>query len=364
MKTGKTLTELAQEIERQNAAKADYVAPTTAMTMEAVANDPKSIGLVLADTGRFGINDLAHKQIAEHVKIPTAYYDRMRQDAPDLLAANVNRWFTDNPSKRMVRTLFGNARAVLSNGFRPLDNYDYCNAILPVLAERKLEIVSCDVTEKKLYIKAIDKQEFQVPIGYRMGDGSHKIFDVCCPCFIASNSEVGFGRITLDTGVYTRACTNLVWFAEGGFKRTHVGARHEVTDGVLNLDAILSDHTKTKTDEALWLQLRDVLKSAFKVEHVTKRIEQLTATAENPIDGKVEKVVTLAAERFGLNEGERDNVLRHLIQGGSLTQYGLHAAITRAAQDADDYDRATEMEYLGGRVVSLPRTEWQALNAA
>jgi hypothetical protein len=369
MKTGKTLTELAAEIERQNLTKDDYVTPSTAMSIVPGLNPETgtwgTTHLELKDTGRFGIKDIAHKQIAEHVKIPAPYYDRMRAEAPQLLADNVNHWFKSNPTKRMVRTLDGNARAVLSNSYRPLDNFDFANAILPVIAERKLEIVSCDITERRLYLKAIDKQEFQVPVGYKMGDGSHRIFDVCCPVFIASNSEVGFGRVVLETGVYTKACTNLAWFADGGFKRTHVGARHEVTDGVQNIDALLSERTKAKTDEALWMQLRDVLKSAFQGDRITKRIEMLTAAAENKIDGAVEKVVTTAADRFGLNEGERNSVLRHLIEGGSLTQYGLHAAFTRAAADVDDYDRATEMEYMGGKVVTLPRTEWQAIaNAA
>jgi hypothetical protein len=53
-----------------------------------------------------------------------------------------------------------------------------------------------------------------------------------------------------------------------------------------------------------------------------------------------------------------------LIEGGSLTQYGLHAAVTRAAQDVADYDRATELEYAGGKIIELPKTEWKVLSEA
>lgn len=369
MKTGKSLTDLAVEIERQSKTKRDYVAPTTAMQLvvEPGAGDaaPPVVKLDLKDTGRFGINGLAHGQIQEHVKIGSKYYDRMLRDAPDLLAANVNHWFVKESAPRMVRTLDGNARAVLSNGYRPLDNFDFCNAILPILAERKLEVMSCEVTERRLYIKAVDEALFRdVPVGYKMGDGSHQIFDTCAPAFIASNSEVGYGRLTLDTGVYTRACTNLCLWSDGGMKRTHVGARHEMTEGVQNIDALLSERTKQKTDEALWLQVRDVMKAAFDEGRFKARAERLAEAAQNRIEGKVEKVVEVVAERFSLNDGERENVLRHLIEGGKLSQYGLHAALTRAAQDADDYDRATEIEYLGGRVIELPRTEWQTLARA
>lgn len=65
-----------------------------------------------------------------------------------------------------------------------------------------------------------------------------------------------------------------------------------------------------------------------------------------------------------IRRGERESIFKHLIEGGSLTQYGLHGAITRAAQDVASYDRATELEYLGARVVELPRAEWARLNEA
>lgn len=70
------------------------------------------------------------------------------------------------------------------------------------------------------------------------------------------------------------------------------------------------------------------------------------------------------AERFGLDETESASVFRNLIEGGNLTQYGLHAAVTRAAQDADTYDRATELEYMGGRIVELPANDWTRIAEA
>jgi hypothetical protein len=134
---------------------------------------------------------------------------------------------------------------------------------------------------------------------------------------------------------------------------------------VEDLEEVLTDATKRKTMEALWMQVRDVLASAFDHEIVAKRIEQMAATAENKLPAaSVEKVIEVVQERFGLNGDERNSVFEHLIAGGSLTQYGLANAITRTAQDAGDYDRATELEYMGGKVIELPRTEWAALAEA
>jgi len=373
MKIGRSLQELAGEIARQKVTKHDYVASTRAVEMAVwpqlvEAGTVPSVVMNLGDQGRFGIigiNDLAHDQIAEHVKIPKPYYERMRKEAPDLLATNVDRWFEKYPADRLLRTLDGKLRAFLSNSYRPLDNFDFASAILPVLADRNLEIMSCDITERRLYIKAVDTKLFKdVPVGYKMGDGSHRIFDTCAPAFIASNSEVGFGTLILETGVYTRACTNMALWSDGGMRRRHVGAKHHLTEGIENIDAVLSERTKQKTDEALWMQVRDVLNASFEPRHLSRRLERLELAAGNRIEGKVQKVVEVAATRFALNSTEQESVLRHLIEGGSLSQYGLHAAVTRTAQDAVDYDRATELEYLGGRIIELPQTEWEQISLA
>ena len=55
----------------------------------------------------------------------------------------------------MVRTLDDRIRAFVSNKYRRLDNFDLIEAVLPTLEEGNANIVSCEVTEKYLYLKAI-----------------------------------------------------------------------------------------------------------------------------------------------------------------------------------------------------------------
>jgi hypothetical protein len=54
-------------------------------------------------------------------------------------------------------------------------------------------------------------------------------------------------------------------------------------------------------------------------------------------------------------------VLTHLIEGGDLSQYGLMNAVTRTAEDAQSYDRASELEAAGAVVLDLHPTEWREL---
>lgn len=355
MKTGRTLSELAAEIERQANAKRDLVAPVSELRMVNLDDKP---GLQVGPTEHYGINEIAHDQIATFTGIPGKYYDRCRLQNPALLAHNVNTWFeNEKDNNRLVRTLDGTTRAFLSDKYRPLENVDLAEAVIPVLLDMQLEVLSCEITERKLYLKCVDQSiNRDIPRGHRMGDGSHTIFDTCVPALIVSNSEVGYGQLSVETGVWTRACTNMAVFGKE-MKKRHVGARHELTaDTVMEL---LSDETRMATDKALWLQVRDVVKGAFDEARFQARMDKIAGTVEQKFEADPVKVVDFTAKRFGMTDGERSSVLTHLINGGSLTRYGLHSAVTRAAEDASSYDRASEFERFGGLIIDLPKSEWQ-----
>src|SRR5262245_35277487 len=84
LKSGMTLTDLAAEIVRRSEAKVDLVADTRNVSLDAD-------GRLHVGDREFGVNAIAHQQIATHADIPAKYYERMRAEAPDLLANNVNR---------------------------------------------------------------------------------------------------------------------------------------------------------------------------------------------------------------------------------------------------------------------------------
>ena len=72
----------------------------------------------------------------------------------------------------------------------------------------------------------------------------------------------------------------------------------------------------------------------------------------------------VASKTFNLNQGESDGVLNHLIRGGDLSAYGLLNAITRTAQDVESYDRSTELEAIGSKVLALPKSTWREIALA
>jgi hypothetical protein len=68
--------------------------------------------------------------------------------------------------------------------------------------------------------------------------------------------------------------------------------------------------------------------------------------------------------RYAWNDAERAGVLRSLISGGDLSGYGLINAVTHYSQDVEEYDRATEFEAVGGKLIELPAKEWKELAEA
>jgi hypothetical protein len=364
MKTGKSLVELATEIQRRAENKKDLVASTKNIGM--YYNSPKDGAILSVGDHGFAINDIAHSQIGAHTEIPKVYYDKMLRDAPALLSNNVNTWFEKYPSPRMIRTLDGNARAFLSDKFSPdMENEDLAEAVLPVLMDMNLAIMSCEVTDRRLYIKAVDKKVERelAKTGARFGDGGHTIVRVNSPAITISNSEVGMGALSIQGGVYDQFCSNLASFGERSMRRTHVGQKQNIAEG--ELYAMLSDKSKRLNNAALWSTVRDVVRAVFDRAKFDSLCDKIEGTVADKIPGEnVVKVIELTSRKLGLLEAEGKSVLKHLVEGGDLNRFGLYNAITRMSQDVESYDRATELERIGAQVIELPKADWRVLAEA
>jgi hypothetical protein len=82
MKAGRTLSELAAELERQTSTRKDYIAPQGKLEAVPAGNDIEIHGI----NGGLTVTPYAHGQLSSHLGIPKAYYDRMKQERPELLA--------------------------------------------------------------------------------------------------------------------------------------------------------------------------------------------------------------------------------------------------------------------------------------
>lgn len=354
MKFGKTLNELAQELDRQNKVKKDYLLDTRNLIMDADENGAMltMVNDAAHTSTMLGINDIAHFQIGQALGIPAKYYEKMQTENPALLAENVNAWFSTEPKVRMVRTLDGTARAFLSDRYRRIDNYGIAETVIPILQDYNVTFASQDVTDSRMYIKVVNERITQeVKPGDYVQSG-----------IIITNSEVGMGTVTIRPLLYRLVCTNgmVVNDAKTSTSRRHVGRGNLAGDDytLYASDTLLAD------DQALMLKIRDTIKAAMDEVHFTNLIDNMRAATEVKIETKhIPEMVQLAAPQFGFTKKEGEGILDHLIRGGDLTLYGFSNAVTRFAQDVKSYDRSTELEEIGYNILTMPNRTWNMLQA-
>lgn len=350
MKQQLSIQELAQQLDSRSKSKKDYIANSAALEMIQSPNgeNPLLTGLNGND---YPLTSHAHGQLATALGIPKRYYDKMRDESPELLTENVNTWFKkDSGKKRMIRTLDGDVRAVLSDSYRPLDNFDLAQTVLPILTDKECDIKSCALTETKMYIKAT------LP-GMRAAVGLNDIVEAG---IVISNSEVGAGAVKIEPMVHRLVCLNGMIVADRSMRKYHVGKGVEADFEM----GILTTETRQADDKAFWLKVRDIVSGAFNEDLFIALTERMKETKGNLIiNPNVVEVVDNLKEKYRIGEGTGNSIMQHLIQGGDLSQFGLLNATTRASQDVENYDEATELERIGGKVIELSQKDWHEIAA-
>lgn len=355
MKQQLTLNQMAAELTRQAQHKRDYVASTHAMRVDFTSTPQKRLNIDGQVGESFVVADHAHRQLAQRLSIPWKFYGRMLDDHPDCLERDVNALFEREAETRMVRTLDGTARAFLSNRFRRLDHFPLVETVLPILAEQDLDMEksSFAITETKMFMKVI----------FPKVQGEVRLDDVVQSGVIITNSEVGGGTLRITPLVFRLVCINgmVAPASVDQFKRTHLGKELEV-DGLAA--QIYRDETIRKADEALWMEVEDLTRATTDPAIFGQLVDRMRDAAETPIEGNPVEAVEVLGSTLRLTEEERGGVLEHLIRGGDLTKYGMLNAVTRFAQDVESYERSTELEELGGKVLDLTPGQWTSIAKA
>lgn len=354
MKFGRTLEELAVELQRRNDVKKDYLVNTQNMIMDA---SPNGVTLSLRnditrETLILNVNEIAHNQIGTKLNIPAKYYDKMRQENPSLLAVNVNSWFNKDPKPYMVRTLDGVTRAFLSDKYRRIDNYEIAEQVLPIIGEMPdARVESCEVTDQRMYLKVVNPRlTTEVVPG-----------DVVQSGILITNSEVGLGSFTVQPLVYRLVCSNGMVVNDARTRKYHVGRGNEAGEDF----TIYSDETLKADDRALMLKIQDTVRSVVDQTRFEKVVDLMRSAKQAKITTTdIPGMVELASSDFGYTKQEGKGILNYLIHGNDLSMYGFANATTRFAQDVESYDRSTALESIGYDIMSMGQRHWNKLQTA
>ena len=375
MKEGRPLPILAAELERQANTKRDYLAYAGEIALRSNGHSEMMLG------DAYPVTDIAHSQLADYLEIPKAFYDRLRERTDDLVVRDasgeasqgdptlfdtvVNTMLASKGAqRRLVRTLDGRARAFLSDSFNvDLDNHDVFVFAAKAMLEAGIgpeNVLSAEVTERRLYIKAVSPrlQAEISPENLRTPRGMLKEPQLVQAGFVLTNSETGLGSLRVNMLAFKLQCAN-GWIREESVWQRHVGRSLE-SDGD---GAVYRSDTRAQDAKLRLMKVRDHIAAALDVGAFQEFAARMQESACVRLEGAPDKCVEATAKRFGLSQSEKDQVLRELIEGADLSLWGLTNAVTATAQKVGSYDRATELEQVGGKFFSLTRGEVRELVA-
>lgn len=362
MQTAMDLTTLLNTVIDQSAQKQDFLADTDkalSLLHNPITNDIKMLLEGSAGMRELSLSDTAHSQIAQRLRIPAKYYNRLLEDHPDLIVEQVNALFDREPETRLVRVLGDTARAFLSANYRRVDNKEVLENMLPQIVQGDIQALplSTNVTDNKMYMKVLfEDDRLAQEVGTVRGEA-----DVIKPGFILSNSETGHGSLSVKGFFYRSYCLNGCHFGStdiADYSRSHRGGRM-----INNAEyTLISDETRRLEDQVIWSQATDIITGLANPETVAKlgatiREANQTEKVVNPTEA-----VDVVAKELGIREAEKTGVLESFLQDGIYSKWGMVNAVTEQANRDDiSYDRATELEAIGGKILAMPERQWERI---
>jgi hypothetical protein len=333
---------LVGELERQKENSFDIIAESE--NLWAIPDEEEGVRLGIPDKGQWYLTEWAHLQLAEKLGIPKRYYDRMREAGKtELLADNINAWLCVK-ERRLIRILDGKIRAILSDRYRIIDNYDLVFLALDEFKKKEtIEIYRVDLTETMLYLKAVD----------RTLTASINEEDIVYGGLILRNSEVGASALKVEPFILRKVCNNGL-ILQHSLKKIHLG-RQTLEIGCIEW----SDKTRKLEDRALWSKVRDIIRATFDREvfesWVTKLKESTTVKIEEPIEA-----VNNIVKHLGLSEEQKQKLLMHFSEP---TKYGLINAVTNLASETKNVETQIKLEEFGGKILETPLKNFEELFA-
>jgi len=368
-----TLTRLLQQVQDQAARSQDFLAPTNQLQLTTGdRGDGSKVSQIImeqsggAPTQILTANDVAFDQISQKAGIDVRTARRLQQDYSTEFDGLINAIWQKEPAVRMIRTFqhahhanLGTARAMVSDKFKTFDNVHLLQSALPELLESDAQwkVVNGTVTDKRLYLRL--KSEVITGEGAAVGD-------IMALGIGMSNSEVGCGSVNVFQMFWTLACLNGMQ-TEKRTRKSHItGAR-----GDADTWGLLTDEAKDADNHALALQMRDVTKAYASRESFDEVLEKMKAAHDDKVEGSAISAVEAMGKVLALTKKDTASLMEGLLAtigqsgyaGQPVTRATMVNAVTAVAHQADA-DSVDDWQKLGGRVLDLPRSDWQRVAMA
>lgn len=385
------MSDLRNLLVDQQARKIDIVAPASKIRLvegDIVISGTNPIlgddGVTIAD-GIYQPTIVCDEGLADKFNIPLAYVRRLRAERPDMMDANVNGWLHGRKAKVrfgsgaegmstivdreaipgdersfLVRCFRGDeytkgiARAFLSDRYSVMDNLDALTAALDGVAQAgaPVEIDGCDLTDRRMYVRIKSPsvqilapallERYRSPFTGQFGSDNPTVF----AGFVISNSETGGGAFSIVPRIIVQVCSNGMTITRDAVRSVHLGGRMD--EGIIRWSA----DTEQKNLSLITAKARDAVATFLDTDYLTHVIREIEEKAGKRIEHPMEDVKTVT-KRLAFDEATQNAVFAMFIEGGDITAGGVMQAVTAAAQQTVDADKAHDMESLALRALEF-----------
>jgi hypothetical protein len=359
------INDLVRILEHEERTKLDVIVSGSALRMregnlhvEGVERQISEEGVTDVD-GIYKPTAVADEGISDKLRIPLAYLRRMRAENVSLLDENVNAWMQHEPERRFMLRAFrgengpgmppaeGVARALLSDSYKRMDNFDMLLAALDGIkqAEHPTQITGCDLTDRRMYVRveseAVAIQARNLLRGYRSPfDGrSGDELPMISAGFVITNSEVGAGAYTITPRAVIQVCRNGLTMTKDVMRAVHLGGKQD--EGVVSW----SGQTQRKTLELITSKTADAVRTFLSREYVEAKVRELEDAAGKEL-AEPTKTIEHVTKSLSIGAEAKDRILSHFVRGGQMTAGGVMQAVTSTAQTLTDADQAAALEAL------------------
>ncbi|POX47696.1 DUF932 domain-containing protein [Streptomyces sp. Ru71] len=359
------LCDLVRILEDQNRHKLDVIAPAAALHFREGNLHVEGIESLITEDGVTEVDGIyrptgvADEGISDKLRIPLAYLRRMRAENVPLLDENVNAWLREEPERRFMLRAFrgdsgpgvppgeGVARALLSDSYKLMDNFDMLLAALDGVRQsgHPTRVTGCDLTDRRMYVRveseAVAVQACELLRGYRSPfDGrSGDELPMISAGFVITNSEVGAGAYTITPRAVIQVCRNGLTETKDVMRAVHLGGKQD--EGVVSW----SGQTQRKTLELITSKTADAVRTFLSREYVEAKVRQVEAAAAKTL-AEPTKTIEHVTKTLSIGAEAKDMILSHFVRGGQMTAGGVMQAVTSTAQTLTDADQAAALEAL------------------
>lgn len=287
-------------------------------------------------------------QLAGRFEIPMGYVDHMMGKGKwgrEHLARDLQAHADNIEDRYLIRSVAGEARAVLSDKFRRIDCRPTALALMEVAQARGLVVSDGHFTETRTSLKFILPQVIE-PI-----PGEYMVFGMDW-----SNSDFGRGANDLRMFFFRLVCWNGA-VGESVARQVHIGRR-------LEEDVSYSEKTYKLDAEATASALRDQAAHVISEARISRLIEGIRTANGKAIDGKAQ---TEALKKKGATKADTEAVVEAFRSANTTdlpagdTMWRWSNAISFVAQGLpeEQNDKRIDLERWAGEVLqsSMPKNE-------